>query len=131
MTTQAFARSLAFTLAVLFSGTAVSLAAEAWKEAEAGGAKIYTDAHGMTLYTYDKDSNGVSNCYDACATNWPPLPAAADAQPQADWTIVERTDGSRMWAYEGKPVYTFARDQKPGDTTGDGVNDVWHIVKAD
>ncbi|EXL09109.1 COG4315 family predicted lipoprotein [Aquamicrobium defluvii] len=131
MKTQAFARPLAFTLALLLSGTAASLAAEAWKEAEAGGAKIYTDTNGMTLYTYDRDGDGVSNCYDTCATNWPPLPAAADAQPQGDWTIVERTDGSRMWAYEGKPVYTFARDQKPGDTTGDGVNDVWHIVKAD
>lgn len=131
MNMQAFARPLAIALALLLSGTAATLAAEAWKEAEAGGAKIYTDANGMTLYTYDKDSAGVSNCYDTCATNWPPLMAAADAQPQGDWTIVERKDGTRMWAYEGKPVYTFVKDQKAGDMTGDGVNDVWHVVKAD
>jgi predicted lipoprotein with Yx(FWY)xxD motif len=56
---------------------------------------------------------------------------AADAQPEGEWTIVERKDGSKMWAYEGKPVYTFAKDTKPGDVTGDGVGGVWHVSKAD
>ncbi len=46
--------------------------------------------------------------------------AAADAKASGDWTIVTRDDGSKMWALQGKPVYTFAKDTKPGDTTGDG-----------
>ncbi|WP_292404905.1 hypothetical protein [Mesorhizobium sp.] len=112
-------------------GTAASYAAEAWKEADVGGSKIYTDANGMTLYTYDKDETGKSNCYDKCATNWPPLKAEADAKAEGEWTVVERTDGTKMWAYEGKPLYTFIKDKKAGDVTGDGVGGVWHIAKAD
>ena len=45
-------------------------------------------------------------------------------------TIVTRDDGSKMWALKGKPLYTFAKDTKPGDTTGDGfLNGAWHIAK--
>ena len=57
-------------------------------------------------------------------------PAAADAKASGDWTIVTRDDGSKMWALKGKPLYTFAKDTKPGDTTGDGfLNGAWHIAK--
>ena len=88
-----------------------------------------TDAKGMTLYTFDRDAAGVSNCYDQCATNWPPLMAPASATAQGPWTTVTRRDGAKQWAYNGKPLYTWIRDQKPGDTTGDGVNNVWKIAK--
>jgi predicted lipoprotein with Yx(FWY)xxD motif len=40
-----------------------------------------------------------------------------------------RDDGAKQWAYKGKPLYTWAKDTKPGDITGDGVNNVWHIAK--
>ncbi|TPM23967.1 hypothetical protein, partial [Mesorhizobium sp. B2-3-6] len=93
--------------------------------------KIYTDANGMTLYTYDKDEKGKTNCYDKCATNWPPLKAETGAKADDEWTVVDRTDGTKMWAYDGKPVYTFIKDKKAGDVSGDGVGGVWHIVKAD
>jgi hypothetical protein len=85
----------------------------------------------MTLYTYDKDEKGKTNCYDKCATNWPPLKAEAGAKADDEWSVVDRTDGSKMWAYDGKPVYTFIKDKKAGDVTGDGVAGVWHVVKAD
>ncbi|MER8503441.1 MULTISPECIES: hypothetical protein [unclassified Mesorhizobium] len=124
-------KTIAIGMAALLLGTAGSLAAEAWKEAEVGGTKIYTDASGMTLYTYDKDEAGKSNCYDKCAANWPPLKADANAKAEGEWTIVDRTDGTRMWAYEGKPLYTFIKDKKAGDVTGEGVGGVWHIAKAD
>ncbi|MER9544656.1 hypothetical protein NKI72_21645 [Mesorhizobium sp. M0437] len=124
-------KTIAIGIAALLLGTAASFAAEAWKEAEVGGTKIYTDASGMTLYTYDKDEAGKSNCYDKCAANWPPLKADANAKAEGEWTIVDRTDGIRMWAYEGKPLYTFIKDKKAGDVTGEGVGGVWHIAKAD
>lgn len=42
---------------------------------------------------------------------------------------LERDDGSRQWAYKGKPLYTFAKDAKPGDITGDGfLNGAWHLA---
>jgi predicted lipoprotein with Yx(FWY)xxD motif len=55
--------------------------------------------------------------------------AAADAMGAGDWTIVTRDDGGKQWAYKGKPVYTWVKDTKPGDKTGDGVNNVWHTAK--
>ena len=121
--------ALAFGIALSAAGPA--FAAEPAMVADTAAGKIYTDAKGMTLYTVDKDEAGKSNCYDMCATNWPPFMAAADATAEGEWTVVERTDGTRMWAYEGKPLYTFIKDTKPGEVMGDGANDVWHVAKPD
>jgi predicted lipoprotein with Yx(FWY)xxD motif len=92
---------------------------------------ILTDAKGMTLYTFDKDKDGASACYDKCAENWPPLLAAADAKADGEYALSDRTDGTKQWTYDGMPLYLWVKDQKPGDMTGDGVNDVWHVAKAD
>ena len=73
---------------------------------------------------------GKSACNGPCATNWPPALVADDAKATGDWTIVMRDDGLKQWAYKGKPVYGWAKDTKPGDTTGDGfMNGAWHIAK--
>lgn len=92
---------------------------------------MLVDARGMTLYTYDKDSLGKSMCNGACASNWPPLAAGAGAEGGDDWSVLQRDDGSWQWAYYGKPLYTFAQDQKPGDTLGDGKLDMWHIARPE
>ena len=89
----------------------------------------WTDAKGMTLYTFDRDSGGKSACNGPCATNWQPLMATGDAKASGDWTIVTRDDGSKQYAYKGKPLYTWSKDAKPGDKTGDGMNNVWHTAK--
>ena len=92
---------------------------------------LMTGPNGMTLYTYDKDAigSGKSVCNGQCATNWPPFMAGATDQPGGDWTIVTRDDGSKQWAWGGQPLYYWAKDQKPGDVTGDGFNKVWHAVR--
>lgn len=97
--------------------------------AKKGANGVWVDAKGMTLYTFDKDSGGKSACNGPCATNWPPLMAGADAKAAGDWTIVTRDDGGKQWAYKGKPLYTWSKDSKPGDMTGDNVNNVWHTAK--
>ena len=97
--------------------------------ADTAKGKALADAKGMTLYVFDKDTSGKSTCNGTCATNWPPLMAAADSKASGDWSIVARDDGAKQWAYKGKPLYTWAKDTKPGDTTGDGVNSVWHIAQ--
>ncbi len=103
--------------------------------AAAPGAKMEQDRlvgnNGMTLYTFDKDvaGSGKSVCNGPCATNWPPLSAQAGDQASGDWSIVTRDDGAKQWAYRGKPLYFWVKDQKPGDTTGDGFNNVWRVAK--
>jgi predicted lipoprotein with Yx(FWY)xxD motif len=101
-----------------------------WKTADTPKGKTFVDGKGMTLYTFDKDAGGKSMCNGPCAENWPPLAAADDAKPTADMTIVVRDDGKKMWAYKGKPLYTFKKDMAAGETNGDGfLNGAWHMAK--
>jgi predicted lipoprotein with Yx(FWY)xxD motif len=111
----------------LLAVTAVS-AAPAMTGDSANG-PVLTDEKGMTLYIFDNDTGGISSCYDACATNWPPLMAPEGAEAEGDYGVSERTDGSYQWTYKGMPLYTWIKDAKPGDVTGDGVKGVWHIAK--
>jgi predicted lipoprotein with Yx(FWY)xxD motif len=90
--------------------------------------KSLVDVNGMTLYTFDRDAKGKSNCNGQCASLWLPLIADTDAKASGDFSFVTRDDGRKQWAYKGKPLYTWRKDTKPGDVTGDGVNSVWHIA---
>lgn len=89
---------------------------------------MMVDHKGMTVYTFDKDSGGKSMCNGDCAKNWPPMMAPAGAKAEGKFTPIKRDDGMMQWAYDGKPLYTFVKDEKPGEMKGDGMKDVWHIV---
>lgn len=118
-------------LTTLVLGTATAYAAGPAKTATVDGAKIYTDASGMSLYTYDKDAKDKSSCDGDCAVKWPPFKAAAGATAEGGWTLVKRTDGSMMWAFDGKPLYTYQGDKKAGEATGNGMaGGTWHLAKA-
>jgi len=90
---------------------------------------VLVDSAGMTLYTFDKDTanSGKSACNGPCAALWPPV--SPSGQVSGDYSVAIRDDGSQQLAYKGKPVYLYAKDQKPGDKTGDNVKDVWHVIK--
>lgn len=92
---------------------------------------VLVGPNGMTLYTFDRDAagSGKSVCNGPCATNWPPLMASATDRGSSGYGVVTRDDGSRQWSYQGKPLYYWAKDAKPGDRTGDGVNGVWHLAR--
>jgi predicted lipoprotein with Yx(FWY)xxD motif len=92
---------------------------------------VLVGASGMTLYTFDPDpiNGGKSMCNGGCAANWPPLMAEAGAKAAGDYTVITRDDGKAQWAFKGKPLYYWVKDQKPGDKTGDGVNNVWKVAK--
>ena len=92
---------------------------------------LLADSKGMTLYIFDKDAagSGKSVCNDGCATNWPPLAAMDGDAASGDYSIITRDDGKKQWALKGKPLYYWSKDKKPGDMTGDGLNNVWHVVK--
>jgi len=87
-------------------------------------------ANGMTLYTFDKDAGGKSACNGPCAMNWPPLMAGTDAKAVGDWSVITRDDGSRQWAWRGRPLYFWSKDTQPGQRSGDGFNQVWHVARA-
>ena len=92
---------------------------------------VLTGSNGMSLYIFDKDAagSGKSACNDGCAANWPPLLAMSGDTASGYYTIITRDDGKKQWAFRGKPLYYWAKDQKPGDKTGDGFNSVWHLAK--
>lgn len=96
--------------------------------------KILVDANGMSLYHFDKDSAGVSNCSGGCATTWPPalLPTGVSTPVAPSGVtglgVVTRADGGVQVAYNNLPQYRYSKDAKAGDTTGDGVGGVWHIT---
>ena len=96
------------------------------------GKTILVNAQGTTLYRYDRDSAGTSNCTGSCATAWPPLAATvgtltAGSGVTGTLATISRADGSKQVTYNGMPLYTFQQDAKPGDATGDGVNS-FHVV---
>ena len=91
---------------------------------------MLVDSAGMTLYTFDKDvaGSGKSACNGPCAKNWPPLRVTGPEQASGDWSVIVRNDGSKQWAYKGKPLYLWIKDHKPGDKTGDGFLKLWHVA---
>ena len=120
-------KRLQLALALLACAPLAALAAPPVKVSN----NVLVGSNGMTLYTFDKDtaSSGKSVCNDACASNWPPLMASASDTASGDYSLITRDDGKKQWALKGKPLYHWVKDQKAGDMTGDGVNNVWHVAK--
>ncbi|MFN8623650.1 MAG: hypothetical protein U0869_23160 [Chloroflexota bacterium] len=96
------------------------------------------DGKGMTLYYFTRDAfAGNSICYGPCAEAWPPL-LVGDGQTVAVGDGVsgvvsstERKDGTYQVTYDGRPLYLWAKDTAPGDTTGQGVGNVWFVATTD
>ncbi len=86
---------------------------------------VLADGKSMTLYTSDGDSPKKIGCDVECARTWHPLRASWLAADTGDWSVVTRPDGSRQWAYKGKPLYTYERDGVIEDTRGDGAAKGW------
>ncbi len=91
----------------------------------------YANDRGMTLYTYDKDSEpGTSACKADCAALWPAAVPVTGAKATGAWSLIKRADGVQQWAYGGKPVYTYAKDEQRGDKNGEAQeNGAWHVLK--
>jgi predicted lipoprotein with Yx(FWY)xxD motif len=88
--------------------------------------KILVDSRGFTLYNFEKDKGGKSSCFDACAAAWPPLivsgePKAQNGAEASKLSTTDRSDGGTQVVYNGWPLYTYEGDTKPGDTTGNDL----------
>jgi predicted lipoprotein with Yx(FWY)xxD motif len=89
------------------------------------------DSKGRGLYFWDGDTKGdTSQCNSQCRLLWPPLFADPGAVPKGPFDLVKREDGRYQWALKGRPLYRWTSDKKWGDAGGDGVGDMWHLVKV-
>jgi predicted lipoprotein with Yx(FWY)xxD motif len=88
------------------------------------------DPKGMTVYYFDRDVSGnKSTCDGKCAEKWIPLAAPGNAEAQGDFTVITRSDGSKMWAYRYRPLYTSPADHAPGDANGYDLEKLWHVAR--
>jgi predicted lipoprotein with Yx(FWY)xxD motif len=100
--------------------------------------KILVDGKGQTLYLFEADKGTASTCDGACASAWPPLttagqPIAGSGVSASKLGTTERSDGTTEVTYNGHPLYTFAGDAAPGQTTGqgsDGFGAKWYVLSA-
>lgn len=94
--------------------------------------KILTTPAGMSLYEFDNDTTGKSNCTGQCATTWPALTFSGTGTPTGTTglTTITRADGTKQVALDGHPLYNYSGDTKAGDTNGDGLFGKWHLAKA-
>jgi predicted lipoprotein with Yx(FWY)xxD motif len=102
--------------------------------ASSGLGDILVDAEGRTLYAFTKDEGDQSACSGDCATSWPALTGTATAGSGAQASLLstsKQADGSSQVTYDGRPLYYFSGDTKPGDTNGQAVGDVWFVLSAD
>jgi predicted lipoprotein with Yx(FWY)xxD motif len=94
--------------------------------------EFLTDAEGMTLYLFTNDEPGVSNCSGDCLANWPAFsaeePLTLPEGVPGELGTITRDDGTTQVTYNDWPLYYWVGDQAPGDTTGQGVGDVWFVV---
>jgi predicted lipoprotein with Yx(FWY)xxD motif len=96
---------------------------------------ILTDAQGRSLYMFDNDTTSKSTCNAGCAPTWPALTVTGQTTggggvDAALLGTTTRDDGTTQVTYNGHPVYTYAGDNAAGDTNGEGIGDVWHLVSA-
>lgn len=95
---------------------------------------ILVNADGFALYVLTADSEGESTCYDQCAELWPPIEADTPVTADLDQTMfgsTTRADNTEQLTVNGQPLYAYTSDTNPGETSGQGVNDVWFVVGSD
>ena len=97
-----------------------------------GVGKFFTDAKGMTLYIFKKDSPGKSVCAGPCVVKWPLYSvenvSVPDGLSAGDFGTITREDGKRQTTYKGLPLYYYEGDKAPGDVLGHGLGNAWFVA---
>jgi predicted lipoprotein with Yx(FWY)xxD motif len=118
------------------SSPPASAAAAAVDAGKAGLGTILVDGKGMTLYLFEKDKGGKSSCDGACASAWPPVLTTGKAMPgpgvmASRLGTTTRSDGRTQVTYNHWPLYYYAADKVPGDTTGQNIDAFgaeWYVL---
>jgi len=129
LTAAALAASFAPVGGAAAGGTVVKIAGSPF-------GRILVDSRGVALYDFPKDKGIVSSCYGACAALWPPLltsgrPVAGPGVRASLLGTTRRSDGELEVTYNGHPLYYFVSDRKPGQFSGQGLNqfgDPWWVL---
>lgn len=119
----------AISLGAVIAMTASAYAASPIKVTTDNGDVIAGSDSYKTLYIYANDAEGVSNCNDECAKNWPPHLAQYWDSPRPPFGTIDRADGKKQWTKDGMPLYFSILDEKKGDTNGDGVDGLWKAAR--
>ncbi|HYB27164.1 MAG TPA: hypothetical protein VEF89_11165 [Solirubrobacteraceae bacterium] len=91
------------------------------------------DGNGRTLYLFEGDKPNKSTLSAAGFAVWPAFASAGTprALDGAAAGAIGRIAGSGQVTYNGHPLYYYVGDQKPGETTGQGLNEfgaLWYVV---
>ncbi|OGR16021.1 MAG: hypothetical protein A2559_01955 [Deltaproteobacteria bacterium RIFOXYD2_FULL_66_9] len=120
-------------LLLALAGAALAAHHEVKLSEKDGIGKYFTDAKGMTLYIFKKDSPNKSVCAGPCVVKWPLYHHEKVASPEgsnaADFGTITREDGKKQTTYKGSPLYYFEGDKAPGDVMGQGMGNVWFVAK--
>ena len=134
----ASALAAAITVALALAGGNGGTTGTMVKIANSPLGRILVDSKGITLYDFPPDKGTTSVCYGACAALWPPLtthgkPIAGPGVRASLLGTTKRSDGKLEITYGGHPLYYFVTDRKPGQTTGQGINQFggpWWVLSA-
>jgi len=114
------------------SGGALAMDHAVKKATKDGVGSYLVDAKGMTLYWFKKDSPGKSACAGPCVEKWPiyfrDAVAAGEGTKPEDFGTITREDGKKQTTFRGYPLYYWVGDKAKGDTSGQGVNNVWYVI---
>lgn len=127
------APAAASTSSSVSASSATSAAATTLALATTSLGEVVVDGQGRTLYMYGKDTvgSGKSACTGGCLTAWPPVIATgAPTATGVTGTVgtIDTPDGRKQVTLNGWPLYTYAKDAKAGDTTGQNVGQVWFVL---
>jgi predicted lipoprotein with Yx(FWY)xxD motif len=99
---------------------------------------ILVNGAGRTLYMFVPDKQKRVTCKGSCAIIWPPLKIKAGQKPTAGGAAKKSllgtykiAGGKRVVSYNRWPLYTYITDKKPGQATGQGVNNsggLWYVL---
>jgi predicted lipoprotein with Yx(FWY)xxD motif len=100
---------------------------------------VLVNGQGLTLYMFVRDRQKKVTCTSqACVIVWPPLkikkgrrPTAGGAAKKSLLGTDKSPKGYRVVTYNRWPLYSYYLDTRPGQATGQGVNNAggkWYVL---
>lgn len=97
---------------------------------------ILVTSRGFALYQWHQERRNQIKCTGGCASTWPPLLVPANASiakhikgAKGTFGVVMRPGGAHQLTYQGKALYRYSADMKPGEALCQGVEG-WYVFPA-